>query len=335
MFDRDTSPPLRERWVAGLERTKRWSLVLALFAVFGLVFLPTTKELIDAWFHELGYSHGLLVLLVSVYLIGREVRRDLPLFPPPPLWLVLLALMLSGLWILAYTSATQAVQMIALVGLLFCACSAFFGAKPMTRFAVPAGIMIFAVPIWGVISPLLQSITISVNSFILTKMGWNAFIDGDLVHVQAGSFEIAEGCSGIHFFVVALTLSVLYAHLNLRRRAAQIAIVVCAAAVAMITNWLRVLTLIIVGDLTDMQHFLIAVDHYYFGWAVFFLALIPLFFLGARPSSLGGQLSSRRSPWQQFGRELPATRKGVCAVETCACHHLLRISSVGRCCLIQ
>jgi EpsI family protein len=50
----------------------------------------------------------------------------------------------------------------------------------------------------------------------------------------------------------------------------------------MVANWLRVFLVIYAGHLTDMQHFLVQVDHYYFGWALFMVMMVPVFVLARR-----------------------------------------------------
>jgi len=55
-----------------------------------------------------------------------------------------------------------------------------------------------------------------------------------------------------------------------------------AIFLALITNWIRVATIIYAGDATDMQHYLVTVDHYNFGWVLFGVSLIPFFFVANR-----------------------------------------------------
>ncbi|MCU0940270.1 MAG: EpsI family protein, partial [Burkholderiaceae bacterium] len=50
---------------------------------------------------------------------------------------------------------------------------------------------------------------------------------------------------------------------------------------ALLTNWIRVFIIIVAGHLTDMQHFLVKVDHYYFGWVLFSFVLVGYVFLAS------------------------------------------------------
>ena len=62
-------------------------------------------------------------------------------------------------------------------------------------------------------------------------------------------------------------------------------VVALGTGIAILANWFRVVFVICAGYLTDMQHYLVTVDHYYFGWFVFFIALIPFFVFARRLES--------------------------------------------------
>jgi EpsI family protein len=55
-----------------------------------------------------------------------------------------------------------------------------------------------------------------------------------------------------------------------------------AALLALVTNWVRVGSLVAIGHYSEMQHYLIRNEHYYYGWVLFAIALIPLFFAARR-----------------------------------------------------
>ena len=265
---------------AAVEYLKYWFLGIGVLALVGATLWPTSVVVADAWLHNIDYSHAALVVLVSTYLISIELRQSKEILVSPSLWLVALTCFLSVVWAIAYVTATQIVQMICLVGLAYCALLIVAGASRWSRFIVPVGVLLSTVPIWGVLVPVLQAVTINVNAYFLSLLGWSAFIAGDVVYVPSGTFEIARGCSGAHFFVVGTTIGALYAHVNLTTPAMKILFVALAALTSLVANWMRVLALVIIGDVTDMRHTFIADGHYFFGWAVFTATLFPLFWIG-------------------------------------------------------
>jgi exosortase/archaeosortase family protein len=117
---------------------------------------------------------------------------------------------------------------------------------------------------------------------LLQLTGVPAYVAGNTVQIPAGAFEIAGGCSGLHFFIVALAIATLYGEIHGDGFRTRVRLVVLAALIAAATNWLRVYIIVLAGHLTDMQHYLVRVNHYYFGWGVFTVAMIVFFALASR-----------------------------------------------------
>lgn len=294
------SAPLRERAVSvedeanlhalSLDKpqVRDWRAPLALTAfvlVIGLVFWPTAHSLLSEWLdtHKRVYTHGLLVAGVSLWLLIRANPRFAAVAQHTAEWRVtcVAVLLLSLLWLLAYRAGVQVGHQALLPLILLGALRIAFGAAVAGRSAMPVLLLYSAIPVWDVSLDLLQSLTISVVGMALKFFGVPAWISGDLVHISSGVFEVAYGCAGLHYFVVALTLAAVYGELERPPARTRLLLLILAAALAVVVNWLRVFTIIVAGYLTDMQHFLVRVDHYYFGWALFALTMV-VFFVCAR-----------------------------------------------------
>lgn len=255
-------------------------IALATIAAIALIYYPAVLELVAVWRDDILYSHGFLIAPVSVWLIARAAPK-LKLHPVlPSIWLFAAIGVCAFSWLLGFLSATGVVQIVALVVLLFLGLLVMFGVNSARKLWMPAGLMFLCVPVWGFLEAILQGITIFVNSILIRLSGRNAYIEGDFVFLADGAFEIAEGCSGAHFFLASLVIGMLYTYLNLSRLKYQSMLLVTAMALALLANWTRVFTIILIGDLTNMSHYLVTVDHYYFGWIVYAVWLLPLFFVG-------------------------------------------------------
>jgi EpsI family protein len=109
----------------------------------------------------------------------------------------------------------------------------------------------------------------------------------------------------LHAFIVGLALATLAGVLHHERWKPRVALLLLAMGLSLLANWLRVFAVVVAGHLTAMQHFLIVTDHYYFGWALFSLFMVPLFVVDwqlQRPSdaSLASQ-SARSARWSLPG----------------------------------
>lgn len=185
--------------------------VVLLILGLALVYLPTTQRVLTAWLNQSGYSHGGLVLLIAVWLIARPAYAIPIAASTPSSWLFGLTFFASVIWIFGYVTPTEFVHMLALLAVPCCGNLSMFRGDSWRQFLLPVGILIFSVLLWDAVTPILQEMTNWVNSLFLASTGWTAFIVGDVVHVEAGSFRIAEGCAGTHFFVIALTISTIVA----------------------------------------------------------------------------------------------------------------------------
>jgi hypothetical protein len=68
-------------------------------------------------------------------------------------------------------------------------------------------------------------------------------------------------------------------------------LLVVAAATGLAANWLRVFSLIVIGYASDMQNYLVRVDHLTYGWILFLVCMWPVFWYGARLERRGVRMS--------------------------------------------
>jgi exosortase A len=279
--DSDAHAAARLADVASVEQ-RRTALVAAALVLVGFALLwPTTASLMTRWEDTVHrtYTHGYLVALLSTWLIWRERKWLAPAhtFAPAAGALVLAAI----LWLIAWRAGLQIVHQALLPAMILAAVLTCCGGRVTRQLAVPIGYLYCAIPIWDALNPILQSVSVFAVRMLLRISGIPAYFSGNRFQIPAGSFEIADGCSGLHFFIVALSVSVLYGAINRDRWTMRLKLVAFALALAMLTNWLRIYVIVLAGHLTDMQHRLIRGEHYSFGWYVFAGAML-LFFLVVR-----------------------------------------------------
>lgn len=246
------------------------------------LFSSTTVQLAALWDDtaRTTYTHGWLVLLVTIYWLidlSRDIQRIAPKFSLIGLWVYLA---LAALWLVARAASVQVVQF-ALLPLLAIALSwAFLGLQTAMRAAVPLAYLYFAIPFWELFTPLLQGATVMAVQGALFLVGIPAAFDGNIIHLQMGSFIVQEGCSGLHFLMVALALAVFCNHVYRVKK--PLLLVLFAISLAILTNWIRVFVIVVAGYLTNMQHYLVTVDHYKFGWILFVVMMMPFFFFASK-----------------------------------------------------
>ncbi len=259
------------------------SAIIVLTAALVALFWPTVATLRYAWSDTdtLTYTHGYLIAAMCVWLLARAGRSiDGPMTPD---WRP--AVLLAGLsfcWLLFYRAGIELLHQALLPLMAIVAACAALGIANGRKLSFAFAYFYFAVPIWSAGNEILQSITVFAVRILLKITAIPAYVTGNLVHIPSGAFEIAGGCSGVHFFIVALAIAAIFGEIHRDSPRVRLQQLMLAAVLAMVSNWLRVFTIIVAGHLTDMQHFLITVDHYYFGWVLFVFTMAAFFWLAGR-----------------------------------------------------
>jgi len=259
------------------------ALAAAIVSVAALVALqPLWAALHHEWSGNGLYGHGHMLLAMAVWLGWRTWR-----FAPPPRvapdWRFALPVAgLVGLLILFDLLLLNVPRVYLLPPLFAAGAGLVAGRAAAARLAPAAFLMYFALPLWEFLNAPLQAMTTAAVSRWLAWSGVPALIEGNFVHLAAGTFEIAADCSGLRYLLVGAAIAAFWALAFLSDTKRRLALVAAAVVLTVLSNWIRVYTIILAGHATDMQHYLVAVEHIRFGWVVFAIALLPLIWLGRR-----------------------------------------------------
>ncbi|MDX1823273.1 MAG: exosortase, partial [Thiohalomonadales bacterium] len=255
---------------------------LCLFVAFVIGCWNIIVGVVSRWFvFDESYSHGLLLAALSVYMSGLAYRETRPQPGFFPIWLVPLILGVAA-YVIGGIMLLEALQFVALIPLLMSALAVIWGWRQSVPFIIPVGILIFTVPFWDYLSWPLQNLTVYVNDIWLGWLGIQFRVDGVFVYLtNIGAFEVAGGCSGLRYLLVGMSLTAIYGQLNYQLWRNRILLFVVSIGVALLANWLRVFVIFQQGYVTKMQSPLVH-NHEFFGWVLFGVMLIPLFWFANR-----------------------------------------------------
>ena len=280
--------PLASEAPRAASRVRLAALAAVLVAVV-LLYWPAVLSLHVLWVDgELTtYTHGYLIVGLSCWLLFRDRAQLAQAAGHGPgtmerlAWLAVL-LGTGLLWEWMYRAGIQiAVQML-LPALLLVSIGATFGWRTARVSLFPLAFLVFAIPIWDYLNPVVHELTVVAVRLILRMIGIPVYFTGDEVHIPEGVFEIEDGCSGLHFLMVALAIGTFVGELRGSKLRGRLGWLALAAAFAILVNWFRVSTIVLLGHYTDMQHYIVRVSHYYYGWVLFAIALIVYFALERR-----------------------------------------------------
>lgn len=278
---------------------RRWAPGASLLFL-AVAFLPTVFSFVNTW-SRYNYAYGWLVPPLLAWLLWSDRDRFAGRRGGNALLLVPLA-GLSIFWLLATVTEIQQFHQAAFVVLL-----GFWGAfvfgRPAARTVIAATVVaLLSLPIWEAsILPLRRIATIA-SGLMVKALGVTAELDGTMIHLTVGSFEVGPDCAGLNYLLAALVIGITYAQVLVRRNSLRLITVALAAALAIVGNWVRVAIIVLVGQVTAMEGWLI--DHHVsFGWVVFGVALIFFFTIMNR---LGERLDDQPADRDQQESTAPA-----------------------------
>ena len=295
------------------EDGRRWVAPAAAIAIFlgtALIYWPSTQSLFVEWFDtpSSSYTHGPLVVGLVLWLLFRATRgldiagsRGLEL-----LACAIAALGMSFTWLIAWRAGIQVAHQALLPVIILVNLALVLGRRVARVSLMPLVILGSAIPVWHLLLPLLQALTVKVVGALLRIVNVPAYVEGDFVYIRSGVFHVEDGCSGLHYFIVAVTIALLSGELRGDRWRTRGALLAVAATLALVSNWVRVFIIIVAGYLTDMQHFLVRVDHGNFGWVVFAVTMLAYVFIVRRwrhpepPSSAEPARAGRDPSWRGY-----------------------------------
>jgi len=270
-------------------------LLIFILPITIFLFNPAiTETLLQHSFDDGTYSHAYLIPLIYLYLCYHlysekklELRDRINGFYT--------LLFVLSCYVFFVTSSAQISLAYWLTHIFIIVTSTLMLFKYQWRIIFPAIYLIFMYPLWGPMVILLQEVSIVAVNILMGFTGIPTYVDKQFVSIPEGTFEIANGCSGLRYFITALAISSLYIFLYLNKAKHVLIFLFLAIAGSLIVNWLRITIIILVGHYTDMTSSLIE-DHNMFGWYIF----IPfMFFLFKFANTLGTDEIKRNSIVEQ------------------------------------
>jgi exosortase A len=258
----------------------RMLLVVLLAGAVVLILHDSFSSMFSLWSLS-SYQHAYIVPPMSLVLMWMA-RRE---FASQPLtgnaWGLVLLAVLAVIWLGARASAVQAVEHIAIVGMVIAVVFAVLGWPAFRTIAFPVLFLLAAVPVGEELTPLLMDATADVSERLLGLLGVPALREGMFFTLPGGNFEVAEICAGLRYLMAGTVTALLFAYLNFNRWGKRIAFTLLAAVSFVIANGLRAFITMLVASATNGR-LLGGQDHIYFGMVLFAALLVALLWFGMK-----------------------------------------------------
>ncbi|MCB2230076.1 exosortase/archaeosortase family protein [bacterium] len=253
------------------------------FALLVVIYLPTLIDLVGDWWTDSNYSHGFLIPVVSGYLLWKkrdELQKSAAGFDYHGLVLVVLGMIM---FVFANGGAEYFTLRVSFVVSLFGLIYFLFGRQIIGKSWFELVFLIFMVPIPYVIyfaaTFPMQLLASKITAGILNFIGMGAIRQGNIIHIQGYSLEVAEACSGMRSVMALLALGALYSYTTQRRFSGKLILFLSTVPIAVVANVFRVfVTSLLAYTVTEkVTHEPL---HSIMGLSVFVVAFILMFLFG-------------------------------------------------------
>lgn len=204
----------------------------------------TLSELVASWSREPDYSHGFLVAPLAAYFLWVR-RQSIPGMFAGNLWagMSLLAISLA----MRYTGAIFFLEFLDGWSILFWLAGvvAALGGLPLLRWSWPAiAFLWFMVPLpfsaEGLLSHPLQRVATKFSCFALQVIGQPAIAEGNVIHLDGTSLEVAQACSGLRLFVSIFALAFACVVIVRKSWVETVLLLISAVPIAVLANSARI-----------------------------------------------------------------------------------------------
>lgn len=243
------------------------------------LFWKDSADLARIWWTSTTFGHCLFIGPVIGWLVWQR-RADLALLRPVGWWPGLAMVATGGLgWFIGDAAGVALARHLGLIIMLQGAALTLLGPQVARGLLFPLAYAFFLVPFGESLEAPLQSATVAMVMPLLALAGVPASVDGVLITIPHGYFEVAEACSGAKFVIAMIAYGTLVAHVAYIAWPRRIAFMAMALIVPVIANGLRAFGTIYAAHLTSVEA-ATGMDHIIYGWVFFGLVMAAVIAIG-------------------------------------------------------
>jgi len=262
-----------------------WPFLLSTLIAM-VLFAPTWLRLFELWLaFDQVLAHGLPTFLLYLGLLivhpPRESKPNTYFWVKPSNWPILGSLFLittTLCWVILELVNIDTLSYMMLPFGVATVTWALLGFQAAARLVPHLLVLSLSLPFWGdLIAPLVSLASLAVGK-IVSELGMTALIEGSSITLPYGRLLIADGCSGIRYFAISILLASTIALLNDYHWRGWLIAITLAGVLGVLSNWVRITGLVIIGYQSEMQSNLMQ-EHETYGWLIYAVFALPALYL--------------------------------------------------------
>jgi exosortase len=253
-----------------------WTRCAALLLITVAAYFKTWAELWSVWQESFSYSHGVIVVGISLWLVWRA-RAALNAIPAAAdLHAVPMVLLLSFAWLLTARANVLVAHSMLWPILAFAVVWAGVGWQAARKLVFALAFLYFAIPVWDYFEPVLQVVASNIVGLLISISGTQAIADGSYILLPQATIYIALACSGAHIMVLSLAMGALAGELRGDTLRTRLMIMALAGCLGFAFNAIRILMIVIAYLNPRLHAALESIGHVTFGWWILALDIVVL-----------------------------------------------------------
>lgn len=209
------------------------------------MYLPILIGLAGDWYNDDNYSHGFLIIPISIWLVWRkrEILRTIPLESSK--WGIPVILASLLVFILGTAGMEYFTARVSMVSLMFGVTLYLAGYRFAREIWFAFFFLLFMIPapyiIYYSATFPLQMLGSKIAAFLLSIVGIPHLRQGNVIHLPDNySLEVAEACSGLRSLVTLLALGALLAYLTQTSKWKGVTLFLATVPIAIAANIFRI-----------------------------------------------------------------------------------------------
>jgi exosortase D (VPLPA-CTERM-specific) len=195
---------------------RTWVLVSLVLAIAVGLFYDGLRYVVDTWFGREEYSHGILIPMISAFLIWQK-KNELAGIPFKGSWLGLVALVLGlALFFLGEMATLFVIVQYAFLVVLFALVLAIMGPQVFREIQVPLFLLFFTIPLpeflYNGLSTKLQLISSELGVYFIRAFGISVYLEGNVIDLGSMQLQVVEACNGLRYLFPLMSLAFICAY---------------------------------------------------------------------------------------------------------------------------
>ena len=252
--------------------------ILSLLAAsYLLAFFPVWTYLIQFWLQNDDYSHGFLIVPISVFILWQK-RNKLRRIPSDSShWGLLLVVLSLLMYYVGQIGEIATLSSFSMIAALIGACLFLRGFLFFKEAAFPLIFLFFMIPvpsqIYSTSTIPLQLIVSKLSTIISMMIGVPILREGNVLFIPGRVLEVVQACSGMRSLMSLFMLSAVIGYFTLSSNILRLILLFLSLPVAIIVNIFRVSVMVIAFHFFNYD-LSTGMAHTILGILIFILALV-------------------------------------------------------------